>query len=231
MNIDQSKYRYKRRYYRVPFVNYEDSIFELLGASLRMPSGDCLNVIDLSYSGVAVEFHQLQKVLKTNAQYHCELQLAGYPSLKVAVKIVRKTPDRMAVEFVNLSADARMVIFRFLDVRLRALQVRRVNPYFVKDEGVREIWYQGPENTNIHLYLDHSMTLHKATLEFEFGTLHYEDNVLWQEYSGKEKEFRARLTKEFYAQALGLLLHIPRKDFSVKQLISILKGYGGAVED
>ena len=152
MLLDQSKYRFKRRYYRVPFLNYEDSIFELLGATLRMPSGDHLKVIDLSYSGIAVEFHELQKVLKTNSVFNCELLLAGYPAVAVSVKIVRKTPDRMAAEFVELTANVRMIIFRFLDVRLRALQVRRVNPFYVQESGAKEIWYQGPE-TSAPLYL------------------------------------------------------------------------------
>ena len=223
--INQSQYKFKRRYYRVPFSSYEEPVFDFLGAHVRLASGDQLRVIDLSYNGISFTAEDHFENLDVGMLYQLELLLAGYPVLPLKIRLVRKIDGRIAGEFVDLDCTVRLSIFDFLNIRLTALQVRKVNPQFVKSEGERKVWYQGPQETEINLSLDKSLTLQKSELKLENRILFFEDNQLWQE-DFERPGVRKAIDRDFFAQALGLLLHIPKKDFALNQMISLLKAHG-----
>ncbi len=223
--INQSQYKFKRRYYRVPFSSYEEPVFDFLGAHVRLASGDQLKVIDLSYNGISFTAEDHFSNLDVGMLYQMELLLAGYPVLPLKIRLVRKIEGRIAGEFVDLDCTVRLSIFDFLNIRLTALQVRKVNPQYVKSEEEKQVWYQGPNNTEINLNLDDSLTLQRAEIKLENRILCFDDNKLWQEDFDRPG-YRKTIDRDFYAQSLGLLLHIPKKDFALNQMISLLKAHG-----
>lgn len=141
----------------------------LVGAKASWADGEPIDVIDLSYIGAALR-RPRHSTPVVGAQVRLQFLFAGQDTRveSIEAKIVRVSEQLVAVQFLELSATARLALERFLEAKIIGLHMRPIDAKFfaksVSGAGEFTHWFHGPNNANVFLWYE-SLTCMKAVVE------------------------------------------------------------------
>lgn len=171
----EPNHKFQRRFPRIFLQKSNRPLSLILGAKCVWPTGDRLDVHDLSYVGAA--FVRTQRTEpRVGEKLDLVMELVGLPPFEIPVEVARLTDKLIAVAFGPLTTEARQTLESFLHEKMIGVQVRGIDPKYFAKPGNFTHWFHGPNNTNIFLWYE-EMKLKQATVEFGPDLLNFKGGV------------------------------------------------------
>lgn len=222
----------RRGFPRIFLVGMHD-LREITGARVEWESAQRTDILDMSYSGMAVtrpsgiEFEKGRVV-------RAKVLFAGMPAQDIEFELVRESEKLFGVHFVNLTKANVDAMDAFLSDKILGKSVRAVNAKFFNQNHDFDHWLHGPNNTNLYIWMN-DKEIRKAVLELSGSALLYEggkfshqkllmraedaDYVVFPLAHAKE----VKDLKEFLLRALKILSQVEAAPTPVFTLIDIIK--------
>lgn len=199
-------------------------------------------IIDMSLSGMACERNT---GAERGANQQLQLFLGEDLSIPILVRVVWTTEERMGVEFQSLEADAVQMIEDFLEDRWVGQHMLRIEEKYFSENVDFDVWYHGPNNTNLFLWKKPGPTgeLLKLILSFSSQSLIYEEGevhsvgsgVTWKESGlaytvdsfprAESDELMVMVDRAspLFQRAMEVLSHIPEPTDDVKMALHLFQ--------
>jgi PilZ domain len=228
--MDESNPR--RSFPRIFLAGIHD-LREITGARVEWETAQRTDILDMSYSGMAVnrpsgiEFEKGRVI-------RAKILFAGQTGQEMEFELVRESEKIFGVHFVNLTKENVDAMDAFLSDKILGRSVRAVSPKFFNANHDFDQWLHGPNNTNIYIWMnDH--TIRKAVLELAGSALLYENGkfshqkLLMRPEDAEYVVFplahakEVKDLKEFLFRSLKILSQIEEAPAQVFTLIDIIK--------
>ena len=153
------------------------------------PSSKVLNVevldhgptlmFDMSYEGAAFAQPKKKKISDVDETITLHLK-TEVDEAKIEAQTIRVNDEVVAVQFKQISVEARIIIDRVVTDRIVGLNMVLIDPKHYSHKMEFNYWYHGPKETNLYLWgtEDH---LEKAHFEMANGVLIFEDDMITTE--------------------------------------------------
>jgi hypothetical protein len=186
----------QRRFPRI-FLQKADVFQAMAGARVAWANGVATNVLDLSYTGAALERPKAESFEKGQS-IELKFSFAGGQPASVKSKVVRADPNLVGVQFESLSPQARLAFETFLTDNLLGLHLHAVDPNLFSKTQDFTHWFHGPKDTNVFIWIK-SEQLHKAIVEIDHQILVWNQGVLSQ---GKSRADLLSAIEDYYSPVL-----------------------------
>jgi hypothetical protein len=222
----------RRNFPRIFLVGMHD-LREITGARVEWENAQRTDILDMSYSGMAVsrpsgiEFEKGRII-------RAKILFAGLPTQEMEFELIRETEKLFGVHFVNLTKENVDTMDAFLSDKILGKSVRAVNPKFFNENHDFDHWLHGPNNTNIYIWMnDHA--IRKTVLELAGSALLYENGqfshqkLLMRPEDAEYVVFplvhskEVKNLKEFLVRSLKILSQVEEAPAPVFTLIDIIK--------
>lgn len=214
---------------RHPRINIRDEIEKaqaLKGAEIEVEGSDkALKVFDMSVSGLACE--KLENV-KEKSIFKAKIRLGELEPQDVSVEVVWSSEKVTGLRFESCEANVKLSIGDFLQDRIVGQYMISVDPKYFADHVDFQVWYHGPNNTNVFIWkVDGKEDVAKVMVAFDGTSLIFEegefraggDSIDWQEYANYSVE---ALPKAEEADDEDLPVVLDNESPLVKRSIEIL---------
>lgn len=162
--------------------------------AVRWPTGEAMQVIDLSHSGAALKptgaielraprrtrnqaSNQTTNQTKNEAGQSALTEIEtlwsfpGQAPVVFVAQVIRLDPT-VALRFVRVSPAARLALANYLKEKLLGLSLKLVNPHYYGPDQKFSYWFQGPGETNVYLW-HYKQYLFSARIELLGHVLEY----------------------------------------------------------
>ncbi len=133
-------------------------------------------VFDMSYEGAAFAQPKEKKVNEVDQPVVLHLQ-TDIDEATIDATSVRVNDEVVAVEFQNISVEARIIIDRVVTDRIVGLNMALIDPKHYSGKADFSFWFHGPKDTNLYLWMLGD-NLVKAQMELADATMAFEDDML-----------------------------------------------------
>lgn len=178
------------------------------GLQFLWPRGGKSQILDISYSGLAVSSQGFLDQIKLGDYLEAHILLPGDQQIQipVAVRLVRKTAQLIGFRIDSTSPEGRVKIDQGLKDVIVAHNVRKLSPHFLHSSLQCDVWYHGPFDTNLFLWKSGD-SITKAYIEYDNTVLVYENG-----------QFRVARTSSTSDEAQGYGGPFLIKNFSEQKL-------------
>lgn len=229
-----------RRFPRLFLAHRDEDYQKISGALLLWPKGGKSQILDMSYSGIAISSQGLLDIVKMGEyiQGHILLPTQDQVRLPVSMRVVRKTAQMIGFKIDSTSLEGRLKIDQFIKDMIVGQNIRKLSPQLLHASLKSDVWFHGPFDTNFFLWFDESRKINKALIEYDNSVIQFEDGkVKVSRSSGAAEEAQGYaapfLTKEILDQKLALgkgwmdrlkrlLTQIPGEEKEIKVLFDFL---------
>ena len=222
----------RRNFPRIFLVGIHE-LREITGARVEWENAQRTDILDMSYSGMAVTRPSGVNFEKGKC-IRAKILFAGQPAQEMEFEFVRESEKLFGVAFVNLTKENVDAMDIFLSDKILGRNVRPVNPKFFNAKHDFHHWLHGPNNTNVYLWMnDHKVR--KAVIELAGSALLYEGGQLSHQkllIRPEDAEYvvfplahtrEVQNVKEFIFRSLKILSQVEEAPAAVFTLIDILK--------
>lgn len=165
----------RRKFPRLLLAHPDGQYDTLEGLQFLWPKGGKSPVLDLSYSGIAIDGHGFMDLVKLGDYVEANLLLPGDDQLQIqiAVRVVRKTAHVIGFRIDSTSPEGRIKIDQTIKDLIVAENIRNMPPELMSGSFHCDVWFHGPFDTNFFLWKD-GFTVSKAYIEYDNTVLVYE---------------------------------------------------------
>ncbi|MEY4616509.1 MAG: hypothetical protein RJB66_1469 [Pseudomonadota bacterium] len=198
----------RRKFPRL-LLAHPDGHFDLMGGlQFLWPKGGKSPVLDLSYSGLAINGHGFMDNIKLGDYVEGNILLPGedQQQVQVALRVVRKTATVIGFKIDSTSPEGRIKIDQTIKDYIVAENIREMQPELLKGHLDCDTWYHGPFDTNFFIWKD-GFSVAKAYIEYDNTVLVYENGY-----------FRVARTASTADEAAGYGAPFLIKNFSEQKL-------------
>lgn len=198
----------RRKFPRLLLAHPDGQYGRLDGLHFLWPKGGKSQILDLSYSGIAISSHGFLDLVKIGDYVEANILLPGEEQLQipVAVRVVRKSAQVIGFRIDSTSPEGRIKIDQSVKDAIVADNLRSLSPHLLHSSLQCDVWYHGPFDTNFFLWKD-GLSLVKAYIEYDNTVLVYENG-----------QFRVARTASTSDEALGYGGPYLIKNFSEQKL-------------
>ncbi|HMN68753.1 MAG TPA: PilZ domain-containing protein [Bdellovibrionales bacterium] len=159
-----------RRFARVHMRMTEDTPF--LAAHVVWPNEEASGLVDLSYKGMAVTKPALFAI-KKDMHVPLKVEFGGRYRFNVQVRIAWINADNVGFEIVSLPPEGHQAMNAFLNAKLVGAQMRHVQRRVIDPDQSFQHWFQGPESTNVFVYVDANLRIDRVTVQLLKSTVEF----------------------------------------------------------
>lgn len=166
----------RRKFPRLLLAHPDGQYHKLEGLQFLWPKGGKSQVLDLSYSGLAVSSQGFLDLVKLGDYIEAHLLLPGDGQVQIplSVRVVRKTAQVLGFRIDSTSPEGRIKIDQVMKDLIVAENIRKLSPHLLHSSLQCDVWYHGPFDTNLFLWKEGS-NLVKAYVEYDNSVLVYEN--------------------------------------------------------
>lgn len=205
----------RRKYQRV-LVEPSDKhlITEIVGYGTSV-------VFDMSYSGAA--FGQpKEKQVQDGEQEITVLLKTPIDEATLKAKVIRATGDMVAVQFVEINVEARIIIDRVVTDRMIGVNMFLIDSRHYSPNADFNFWFHGPKETNLYLWTRNDKLI-KAQMELDSSLLFYEDDSFIFEQKFTDNDAIPKMNNQQIAvKALGISQQIEIKLEALNEFKNLL---------
>lgn len=167
----------RRKFPRLLLAHPDGQFHKLEGLQFLWPKGGKSQILDLSYSGLAINCQGFLDQVKLGDYIEAHILLPGESQLQipVSVRVVRKTAQVLGFRIDSTSPEGRIKIDQVMKDIIVAENVRKMSPHLLHSGMQCDVWYHGPFDTNLFLWKE-GINLKKALIEYDNTVLVYEDD-------------------------------------------------------
>lgn len=178
-------------------------------------------VFDMSYSGAA--FGQpKEKPIEAGAQEITVRLKTPLDEAELKAKIIRAGSDLVAVQFVEINVEARIIIDRVVTDRMIGLNMFLIDSRHYSENADFNFWFHGPKETNLYLWCSGDRLV-KAQMELDSSLLFYEDDSFIFEQKFTDNDAIPKMNNQQIAvKALGISQQIEIKLDALKEFKDLL---------
>lgn len=168
----------RRKYPRLLLAHPDGQFEKLDGLQFLWPKGGKSQILDLSYSGIAISSHGYLDQIKLGDYLEANILLPGAEQhqIPVAVRVVHKTAQMIGFRIDSTSPEGRIKIDQVMKDVIVGENIRKMSPHLLHSSLQCDVWYHGPFDTNFFLWKD-GMSLKKAFIEYDNSVLVYENEA------------------------------------------------------
>lgn len=226
----------RRRHDRVSLRLVEGVSEELVGAAVLWPDGSEGVAFDLSYSGAAVS-RASSVDIKVGDILPMVVVLGGKNANSVESEVAWFNDKMVGFAFVHPGTEFRLNLESFLNDKLIGRSLRPVDPRYFSSSLDCQVWYHGPKDTNVYLWVDGSGKLLRAEVELDLQVMIVQEGkVLWgeraessqvQELYGTDQGGASSLAgqkdvREFLHRVVELITQIPNGHMALGEAARLL---------
>lgn len=140
----------RRKFPRIFLVGIPD-LKELIGAKVQWENAQRTEVLDMSYTGMAVvrpsgiEFEKGKRV-------QIQMLFSGLQNQNMQIELIRESEKLFGVQFCDLTKENIKIIDMFLSDKILGRNLRPVNSQFFHPNHGFDFWFHGPNNTNLYIW-------------------------------------------------------------------------------
>jgi hypothetical protein len=166
----------RRKFPRLLLAHPDGQFDRLAGLQFLWPKGGKSQILDLSYSGLAISSQGFLDQVKLSDYIEAHILLPGEEQqrIPVSVRVVRKTAQIIGLRIDTTSPDGRIKIDQVMKDLIVADNVRKISPHLLHSSLQCDVWFHGPFDTNLFLWKD-GFSLVRAYIEYDNTVLVYED--------------------------------------------------------
>lgn len=166
----------RRKYPRLLLAHPDGQFDKLDGLQFLWPRGGKSQVLDLSYSGLAISSQGVLDQIKLGDYLEAHLLMPGpeQHQVPVSVRAVHKTAQIVGFRIDSTSPEGRIKIDQVMKDLIVGENVRPLSPHLLHSSLQCDIWYHGPFDTNFFLWKD-GVSIKKAFIEYDNSVLVYEN--------------------------------------------------------
>ncbi len=166
----------RRKFPRLLLAHPDGQFDKLEGLQFLWPKGGKSQILDLSYSGLAISSQGFLDAVKLGDYIEAHILLPGEEQLQipVSVRVVRKTAQIIGLRIDSTSPEGRIKIDQVMKDLIVAENVRKMSPLLLHSSLQCDVWYHGPFDTNLFLWKD-GLSLVRAYIEYDNTVLVYEE--------------------------------------------------------
>jgi hypothetical protein len=166
----------RRKFPRLLLAHPDGQFDKLEGLQFLWPKGGKSQILDLSYSGLAISSQGFLDQVKLGDYIEAHILLPGddQQQIPVSVRVVRKTAQVLGFRIDSTSPEGRIKIDQVMKDVIVAENIRRMSPHLLHSSLQCDVWYHGPFDTNLFLWKD-GLSLVKAYIEYDNTVLVYEE--------------------------------------------------------
>jgi hypothetical protein len=199
----------RRKYPRLFLAHSDDEYNKIDGAQFLWPFGGKSQVLDLSYSGIAISAIGFLDQVKIGdyIEAHLLLPHESHFQIPVAVRVVRKAAQIIGLKIDSTNAEGRIKIDQMMKDGIVAKGLGRRSPAQLHSNLKSDIWFHGPFDTNMFIWKTPHGSMEKCMIEYDNTVLIYEKG-----------EFKVARTSSSADEAQGYVAPYLAKDFAQQKL-------------
>jgi len=168
----------RRKYPRLLLAHPDGLYMKLEGLMFLWPKGGKSQVLDLSYSGLAISSQGYLDSVKLGDYIEAHILLPGEEQFQVpiSVRVVRKTAQILGFRVDSTNPEGRIKVDQVMKDLIVATNMRKLSPDLLHSSLQCTVWFHGPFDTNLFLWKENEK-IGKAYIEYDNSVLVYEDSV------------------------------------------------------
>lgn len=165
----------RRKFPRLLLAHPDGYYMRLEGLMFLWPKGGKSQVLDLSYSGMAISSQGYLDAVKLGDYIEAHLLLPGEDQFQVpiSVRVVRKTAQVLGFRIDSTNPEGRIKIDQVMKDLIVSSNLRKLSPHLLHSSLQCDVWFHGPFDTNLFLWKSGSR-FSKAYIEYDNSVLVYE---------------------------------------------------------
>lgn len=205
----EQEYTDRRKYPRLFLAHSDDEYSKIEGAQFLWPQGGKSQVLDLSYSGIAISAVGFLDQVKIGdyLEAHLLLPHEAHFQIPVAVRVVRKAAHVIGLKVDSTNAEGRIKIDQMMKDGIVAKGLSKRSPLQLHANLKSDVWFHGPFDTNMFIWKTPSGTMEKCIIEYDNTVLIYEKG-----------EFKVARTSSSADEAQGYVAPYLAKNFAQQKL-------------
>lgn len=215
----------KRKFQRVPIDNhFLEEVKPFVGAKARWGVFEDVPVLDLSFRGAALA-RPKQGMFKKDDHIQIEFQFPENNNIVIPSRIAWANEKVVGVEFSPVTNEMRLALEKYLNEKLIGVMLRRINPKFIAGYNDMDVWFNGPNYTNVFLWQKNE-DLKKAIIELAEEVVVFENGEFKQfdrsRSDGSLSESGQPVSRVLAKKLVNLLGLVQDSEGVLKPLLKIL---------
>lgn len=133
-------------------------------------------VFDMSYDGAAFAQPKEKKISDVDEPIVLKLE-TEIDQATIKARAVRVSQEVVAVQFIDIGVDARVIIDRVVTDRIVGLNMILIDPKHYSGKSDFQYWFHGPKETNLYLWTENDQLV-KAQMDMANASMMFEDDML-----------------------------------------------------
>ncbi len=167
----------RRKYPRLFLAHSDDEYNKIEGAQFLWPQGGKSQVLDISYSGIAISSTGFLDQVRVGDYIEAFLLLPhdAHFQIPISVRVVRKTANVIGFKIDSTNPEGRIKIDQLMKdgIVMQGLVKRSAENLISILKA--DIWYHGPFDTNFFIWKDIDGKMTKCFIEYDNSVLIYEN--------------------------------------------------------
>lgn len=199
----------RRKYPRLFLAHSDDDYHRIDGAQFLWPQGGKSQVLDLSYSGIAISSAGFLDQVRVGDYIEAHLLLPHdqHFQIPVAVRVVRKAANIIGLKIDSTNPEGRIKIDQMMKDMIVSQGLVKRSPETLNAHIKADIWFHGPFDTNFFIWKTSEGKLDRCYIEYDNTVLLYENG-----------DYRVARTSSTADEAQGYGAPFLVKDFSLQKL-------------
>lgn len=199
-----------RRFQRVYFDVKDGEDQSIVGLEAVWLGENRVSVFDISYTGAAV-VRPANVDLKVCHVYKLKFEFQGQHVCEMNAEVMWFNDRMVGLAFSELAGQDRIRFSEFLSDKLIGANLRKVSDEFIGPNSNFDLWYQGPKETSVYIWLDENK---KAT---KVHVMLGDENFEWDHLKG------VTMGRAIEQRVLDLLSQIEDEKDVFSHIIKLLK--------
>jgi hypothetical protein len=208
-NCLEQEYLDRRKYPRLFLAHSDDKYHKIDGAQFLWPLGGRSQVLDLSYSGIAISSVGFLDQVKIGDYIEAHLLLPHdyHFQIPVAVRVVRKAAQIIGFKIDSTNVEGRVKIDQMKKDGIVAKGLSKTSSAQLHANFKSDVWYHGPFDTNMFIWKTPDGAMERCMIEYDNSALVYEKG-----------EFKVARTSSSAEESQGYVGPYLAKDFAQQKL-------------
>lgn len=166
----------RRKFPRLLLAHPDGQYNKLEGLKFLWPKGGKSQVLDLSYSGLAISSQGFLDFVKLGEYIEAHLLLPGedQPQIPISVRVVQKTAQIIGFRIDSTSPEGRIKIDQVMKDLIVSENMRKLSSHLLHSSLQCDVWFHGPFDTNLFIWKE-GPGVAKAYIEYDNTVLVYEE--------------------------------------------------------
>lgn len=205
----EQEYTDRRKYPRLFLAHSDDEYNKIEGAQFLWPMGGKSQVLDMSYSGIAISAVGFLDQVKIGDYIEAHLLLPHdvHFQIPVSVRVVRKAAQVIGLKIDSTDAEGRIKIDQMMKDGIVAKGLGKRSPSVLHPNLKCDVWIHGPFDTNMFIWKTPHGSLERCMIEYDNTVLIYQKG-----------EFKVARTSSSADEAQGYSAPYLSKDFAQQKL-------------